>query len=124
MIAIASSSTFSAIGTRLPSIARMPRAKAMSVAAGMAHPARFAGTSLLMRMKIAAGAAMPPIAANTGRLACDHELSCPVRTSRFTSRPTRKKKTAISPSLTQCSSDLSMPNSPMLMATGTCQSVL
>ena len=43
MIATAVSSTLSDSGARLPSRARMPSAKAMSVAAGIAQPLSVAG---------------------------------------------------------------------------------
>ncbi|MNH19219.1 hypothetical protein D3C79_789460 [compost metagenome] len=45
MIARASRKTFRLVGTRLPSSAITPRAKAISVAAGMAQPARVTSSS-------------------------------------------------------------------------------
>ena len=114
--AIASSSAFSATGTRLPSSARMPSAKAMSVAAGIAQPDRFSGVPRLIATNTSAGAAMPPIAANSGSEDCCQLDSWPVRTSRFTSSPTSRKNSAISPSLIQRSTVLSIPPSPTITA--------
>ncbi|MNP83077.1 hypothetical protein D3C76_1819090 [compost metagenome] len=48
MIARVIRNSFSETGTRLPSSASTPRAKAMSVAVGMAQPATAAGSSRLM----------------------------------------------------------------------------
>ena len=51
-------------GTRLPSRVRIPTAKAMSVAVGMAHPARASSpAAVVTETKTSAGTAMPPIAA-------------------------------------------------------------
>ena len=54
-----------------------------------------------------AGATMPPMAATAGSTAWPKVDSSPCSNSRLISRPTRKKKIAIKPSLIQCSSDLS-----------------
>ena len=48
MIASASSSMRSAAGTRLPSSASTPTAKAMSVAVGTAHPFRSTGSAFML----------------------------------------------------------------------------
>src|SRR5262245_6331135 len=48
---------------------------------------------------------MPPSAPNTGSIACCREASCPIVSSRFSSRPMSKKKIAISPSFTQWRSE-------------------
>ncbi len=49
-----------------------------------------------------AGTIMPPRAAAIGSAARRKSRSSPTTISRFTSRPTTKKKIAISPSLIQC----------------------
>lgn len=77
----------------------------MSVAEGMAQPLRFSGSFQLSATKIAAGTIMPPSAAIPGSARRDHVASCPSRSSRLISRPTRRKKTAISASLIQCRTD-------------------
>ena len=59
---------------------------------------------------------MPPIAATAGRTICAGLESSPSITSRLISRPTRKKKRAMSPSLIHSSSGLSIENSPRLTA--------
>ena len=97
-IATAARKTLSPFGARGATIARIPSAKAMSVAIAIAHP-RAAAPPPLARTKIAAGTIIPPIAAAIGRAAWRGEASSPTRASRFTSRPTSRKKTAIRPSL-------------------------
>jgi len=57
---------------------------------------------------------MPPTAATAGRTICAGLESSPSITSRLSSRPTRKKKAAMSPSLIHSSSGLSIANSPTL----------
>ena len=116
--AIASSSALSATGTRGPSSERMPSAKAMSVAAGIAQPEILAGLPMLRPTKISAGMAIPPIAATSGSEAWFQLDSWPSTTSRFTSSPTRKKNTAISPSLIHSSSGLSIAKLPTATLTG------
>ena len=59
------------IGTREPSSDRTPRANAMSVAAGIAQPARVSGVSRLKAIYISAGTIMPPAAAAPGRMRRD-----------------------------------------------------
>ena len=61
---------------------------------------------------------MPPIAPRAGRAILLFSASSPTRSSRFSSRPTRKKNTAIKPSLTQSSSGLAISNGPMRTCTG------
>ncbi len=106
--------TFKESGTLLPRSAITPRAKAMSVATGTPHPA-IPSPPQFTAAYIPAGTTMPPRAATTARAASLGAESSPVRTSRFISSPTRKKKRAISPSLTQCSKDSSnsRPATPM-----------
>ena len=85
-------------GTRLPSIERMPMAKAMSVAVGIPQP--FAAiVPWLNAVKKIAGTSMPPAAASTGRMARRADESCPQTIARLISSPTAKKKITISPSL-------------------------
>src|SRR5262249_35772544 len=50
---------------------------------------------------MSAGKAIPPTAAAMGSIACRREASSPTRNSRFISRPTSRKKTAIRPSSIQ-----------------------
>ena len=66
---------------------------------------------------MAAGTAMPPTAATAGRITFSGWESCPIKTSRLISSPTRRKKTAIRPSLIHSSKGFSMPNSPMASET-------
>ena len=119
MIAMASNRALSATGTREPSRASRPSAKAMSVAAGIAQPRKFSGEPRLSATKTIAGIAIPPIAAMMGSEACFQLRSWPVTISRFTSSPMRKKNSAISPSLIHSSSGLSIATRlPALNATG------
>ena len=55
---------------------------------------------------------MPPTAPMPGRMMLRGLASSPSRSSRFSSRPMRKKKMAIRPSLIQSSSGLERRNSP------------
>ena len=79
----------------------IPRAKAMSVAAGIAHPRNVSEFPQFMAAKIIAGNMRPPKAAIAGRLICDLLESWPSMTSRLISKVTSRKKIAISPSLIQ-----------------------
>ena len=90
----------SAVGTRRPRAASAHSAKATSVAIGMPQPREPASPPITAR-KIKAGRTIPPIAANTGSRAACRVESSPTSSSRFTSRPTTKKKIAIRPSLTR-----------------------
>jgi hypothetical protein len=58
--------TLSELGTREPTRASTPSAKAMSVAVGTAQPRQFSGWGKLTAMKITAGTNMPPKAAING----------------------------------------------------------
>ncbi len=62
--------------------------------------------------------ALPPTAPAAGNAVCDRDDSSPSRNSRLISSPTRKKKTAISPSLTQSSSGLESERAPTCTTTG------
>ena len=102
---------FSPSGTRLPSSDMMPSAKAMSVAMGMPHPAADSWPAFREK-KMSAGTTMPPTAAATGmmvRLGVDNP---PTSSSRLISRPTRKKKMAMSPSLIHRMAALDRTQSP------------
>ena len=55
---------------------------------------------------------------STGRVTRAGSDSSPRSTSRLSSRPTRKKNSAIRPSLTQSSSGLSISSAPTWMWTG------
>ncbi len=61
---------------------------------------------------------MPPTAAIAGREARSREDSSPSSTSRLISNATRRKKTAISPSLIQSSKVLAISRAPKRTATG------
>lgn len=94
--------TFKASGTLFPSRDRMPRAKAMSVAIGIPTPVWLA-SPLFIAKKMEAGTIIPPNAALKGRSASLKLDNSPLYTSLSNSRPTIRKKIAISPSLIQCS---------------------
>ena len=102
MTAIAVSNTLSDVGTRAPSKATIARAKAMSVAAGIAQPRRWSASPAFIAMKISAGTTIPATAAAPGRMRRPQDDKWPTRNSCFTSSPTSRKKSAISPSLIQC----------------------
>ncbi len=78
------------------------RAKAMSVAVGIAQP-RSASPPVfrLTSTYTSAGATMPPTAARIGTAARRGSRSSPSTTSRLSSRPTTKKKIASRPSAAQ-----------------------
>jgi hypothetical protein len=61
---------------------------------------------------------MPPIAATVGSAAWPKLDSSPCSNSRLISSPTRKKNTAIRPSLIHSSRGFSSPSAPMRMPTG------
>ena len=98
-IARVNKKTFSELGARDPTKANTPKAKAMSVAAGIAQPLIVSGVFQLNIRYSAAGIAMPPTAAKPGKTTSAGFFSFPSNTSRFNSSPTRKKKIAIRPSL-------------------------
>ncbi len=87
-----------------PMTASTARAKAMSVAVGMAQP-RSASPSPPKRVttptKTTAGTATPQNAATTGTAALAGERRSPTRNSRLSSRPATKKKIARRPSAAQ-----------------------
>ena len=120
--AIASDSRkiFNPEGTRLPSSARKPTTKAMSVAIGIPQPLR-PGPEPASNTYTPAGASMPPSAPSTGRAALRGSRSSPCTISRLISRPTTKKKIVINPSLIQNSSGSCRANWPMPTVVGKCQ---
>ncbi len=67
---------------------------------------------------MSAGTTMPPMAAMAGSAAWPKVDSSPRSSSRLISRPTRKKKIAISPSLIHSSSGLSIASAPTRTPTG------
>jgi len=69
----------------------------------------------LKKVKMRAGKIIPPSAAIAGSATCVLEESSPSNTSRLTSSPTKKKKIAMSPSLTHKKSGFAMPNVPILI---------
>jgi hypothetical protein len=67
---------------------------------------------------MSAGTTMPPTAAIAGSIARRTLESSPFSSSRLISRPTRKKNTAISPSLIHSSNGLSSASTPTRTLTG------
>ncbi len=116
--AIVDSSSFIPTGTREPSSDRMPRANAMSVAAGIAQPCIAVASPRLIHQKIAAGTATPATAHSNGRINWSRLDSWPLRASRLISSATSRKNTAIRPSLIQSRSGLAMRRSPNCITTG------
>src|SRR5579863_1893936 len=112
MIASASRNIFRDGGTARPSNAQIPIAKAISVAAGTAQPLNASASLQFTAAYNIVGKMKPPIAAMTGRAAFCTPASEPSIASRLISRPTRRKKIAISPSLTQCSRLFDSPIDP------------
>jgi hypothetical protein len=98
----------SAVGRWVLITARTARAKAMSVADGMAQPRRTpSGPPRLNNTKKNAGTAMPPTAAATGRAARRGSRRSPATNSRLSSSPATKKKIASRPSAAQVPSERS-----------------
>ena len=97
-IASAVKKTFKLVGQLLPRMAKTPIAKAISVAIGIPHPCA-AGVPPLNIVKIKAGKIIPPSAAKIGNIAFLGWANSPTNNSRLISRPTKKKKVAIKPSL-------------------------
>ena len=91
---------FNVAGARLPTSASTPTANAMSVAIGMPQPLTPGPPALNARYS-AAGTTIPPRAATSGSAAARGSRKSPCTISRLISRPTTKKNTAISRSLTQ-----------------------
>ena len=97
-IARVSKKIFSDECIREPNNANAPSASAISV--GIATAQAFTELCpVLNKTKMRAGIAMPPIAAMTGSAAFLGFLNSPSANSRFISKPTRKKKMDINPSL-------------------------
>ena len=71
---------------------------------------------------MAAGTIMPPSAAMAGKATLLASESSPITASRLISRPTSRKKIAISRSLTQTPSGLSSANSPSWILKCVCSS--
>ena len=117
-IASVTRNTFSDTGTRDPSSPRMPSAKAMSVAAGIAQPRIAAASPWFSAIKIATGTTIPPTAPMAGSMTLAGRDSSPSRISRLSSRPTRKKKIAMSPSFTHRNSGLAICSAPIRISTG------
>ena len=85
-------------GTRFPNRERTARAKAISVAIGMAIPL-LAGASWHTSRKNRTGIIIPPMAPTTGKTARRSVESSPTKPSCFISNPTWRKKSTISTSL-------------------------
>ena len=82
---------------------RASRASTNAVSVDTTTPQAWAAAvPALTARKMTAGMARPAIAATIGTAARRRSVSSPMVSSRLTSRPTAKKKSAISPSLTQC----------------------
>lgn len=73
----------------------------MSVATGMAQPLSIPGVPKPMDAAMIAGTRTPPHAAMIGSIAALRSASLPTTSSRLSSRPATKKKTASSPSCAQ-----------------------
>ena len=99
------------LGTRLPSSDRTPRAKAISVAIGIAQPC--IAPPLLNRAYTHAGTTTPPTAASMGSRAWRGRRSSPTVISYFSSIPTSRKKIAIKKSFTKSSTDIDAVKEPM-----------
>ena len=107
-------------GTRFPSRARTPSAKAMSVAIGMPQPLE-PTLPALAAVKMSAGRTIPPTAAIAGSAATRRSRKSPVTSSRLISRPTTRKNRAISASLTKCCRSSWIPMDPIRISTELCQ---
>ena len=105
MMASAVRKTNRLAGTRVPSIRRQPSANAISVAIGTPHP-RSEGSWCATRKNSPAGTSIPPSAAIAGTAALRSEFNSPVSNSALISNPTRRKKIAMSRSLTHRMSGL------------------
>ena len=98
-------------------IASAPTRNAVSVEITTPQ-ARASSPEGLNNRKITAGNVSPAIAAITGTAARDRSVSSPMVNCALTSRPTMKKKNAISPSLTISLTVNSTCRSPKLSPTG------
>ena len=82
---------------------RASRASTNAVSVDTTTPQAWAAAvPALTARKMTAGMARPAMAATIGTAARRRSVSSPMVSSRLTSSPTAKKKSAISPSLTQC----------------------
>ena len=99
-MASAARNTFRPAGAPGATSASTPSAKAMSVAVGTAQPDRASGGGQ-RQVEQPPAPATPPRAAAKGSAAWRRLDSSPTSSSRLISRPTSRKNTAISPSLTQ-----------------------
>ena len=95
------SSTFSSAGTRLPSRASTPSAKATSVAMGMPHPLAPAPPSVEREEQQRRAPPSRRAAPAAGRAASRGVVSWPLASSCLISRPMTKKNSVIRPSLIQ-----------------------
>lgn len=118
IIASVNKKSFRERGTLEPNSARIPRANAISVAAGMAHPLSDDELLRLNSTYIKAGTAMPPIAANPGSATWEKLDSWPTRISLFTSSPINKKNMAIRPSLIHSNKGFARWSAPIRTSTG------
>ena len=87
--------TFRLTGHRLLKMLRQPSENAMSVAIGMVMPRSMMGFFGHIRKKSITGTIMPPQAPMMGARAFFMLDSSPHSSSRFISRPTLRKKTAM-----------------------------
>ncbi len=102
-------------GTRVLSNARTPIANAVSVAIGTPHPPEACGGH--SAAKTAAGTSIPPNAVTASKRARRGSCRSPARNSRLISSPSKKKNSAIRPSLIQCRSDIDSSKLPAWMPT-------
>ena len=110
--------TFRLSGTREPNKLKTPRAKAISVAVGIAQPCIATGSFGFKSTYISAGTTIPPIAPNPGRIILRRSESSPSKNSRLSSRPTNRKNTAIKPSLTHINKGFASARAPTCTTTG------
>ena len=116
--AMVDSSSFMPIGTREPSSASTPSAKAMSVAVGTAQPRIACASWWFSATNSSAGTATPAAAHTIGSTSCARVASWPLSASRLISSATSRKNTAIRPSLIHSSSGLAISNAPTRTCTG------
>ena len=109
----------SCVDTAGPTRASTPSRKAVSVPITTPHPRASSPPGLIAR-KIAAGTSIPPMPATRGTASRLRSVSSPTASSRRTSRPITKKKTTISPSLTQWWRSIEIPRPPSSMLSSVC----
>ena len=105
-------------GRCLPTIIKIAKAKAVSVAVGIAQPRKACVSAKLIRAKIKAGTSMPPSAPKSGRVMFRGFLKSPCVNSFLSSSPMEKKKIAINPSFIHSKKGFISSKEPMTKPTG------